>query len=97
MASATSGKVEFEASIMAVSPGASASIDTDSFDTVNVSSDTVPGTAGYLFELTIALTNDDSLSAGDFVCIRLSRDADDATNDTASGDCELLSATLVYS
>lgn len=96
MASATSGAVEFECSIMAVSDGDTSNIDTDSYDTVNTQTATVPGTAGYLDELSITLNNDDSLAANDYVRIKLTRDADDATNDTAAGDCEVLAVTMEY-
>lgn len=96
MASATSNSVDFEISIMAVSAGDSHDLDSDSYDTVNSGSDTVPGTAGYLKEISITLTNADNVAAGDYVRIKLSRDSDDATNDTATGDCEVRTVTLEY-
>ena len=96
MDTATSGTVEFEASVMAVSDGDSANVDTDSYDTANSGSATVPGSTGYLDEISITLTNADSVAAGDFVSIRLARDADDGTNDTATGDCEVIAASLEY-
>lgn len=96
MASATSGTIEFEAAIMAVSDGDAAAVDTDSYDTANTGSATVPGTAGYLDEVSITMTNADSLAAGDWVALRLSRDADDGSNDTATGDLELIAASLEY-
>ncbi len=96
MSSATSGTVEFEVSVMAVSDGDSADIGTASFDTVNVGSATVPGTAGYLDEVSITLTNADSVAAGDYVYIYLSTDADDATNDTATGDREVVNLQLEW-
>lgn len=96
MASATSGKIEFEVSVMAVSDGDSQDLDTESYDTANTTSVTVPGTAGYLDVVTVTLTNDDSLAASDLVRMRISRDADDATNDTATGDLEFHGACLSY-
>ena len=96
MASATSGTVEFEIFVMAVSDGDSQDLDTGSFDTVNVGSATVPGTAGYIDEISITLSNDDSVAAGDWVVIDLSTDADDATNDTATGDREVRNFQLEY-
>ena len=96
MASATTGTVEFEVSVMAVSDGDSADVDTDSFDTVNTGSATVPGTAGYLDEISIALSNADSVAAGDLVVVQVARDADDGTNDTATGDLELRAVSLEY-
>jgi hypothetical protein len=95
MASATSGTVEFEASVEAVTTGDSLNINTtDSFDAVNSGSGTVPGTAGHPEEIAITLTNADSLEAGDLLRIRLARDADDGTNDTATGDCYVFAVEL---
>lgn len=94
MASATSGAVEFEASIWAATDGED--VDTESYDTVNSGSATVPGTAGLSDEISITLTNADSMAAGDLVRVKVSRDADDGTNDTATGDLELRAASLVY-
>lgn len=94
-ASATSGKVDFEASVEAITSGDT--VDTDaasSFDAVNAANQTVPGTAGYMSVLTITLTNKDSVAAGDMVRLKLERDADDATDDTATGDINVYSVTL---
>lgn len=96
MASATSGKVDFEVSVMAVSSGDAQDLDADSYDAANTANATVPGTAGYLGELTVTLTNDDDVAAGDYVRIKLERDADDATDDTATGDCEVRNVVLEY-
>ena len=96
MASATSGNVVLTAAVMAVTPGDSADINTESYDTANSATDAVPGTAGYLGTATITLTNNDSVAAGDLVKILLSRDANNGS-DTASGDCEIVSVTLVES
>lgn len=96
MASATSGTVEFEAAVEAISDGDATDLDTTtSFDTVNASGAiTVPGTAGYIDQVSITLTNQDSVAAGDLLRISISRDADDGTNDTATGDLYLLLAEL---
>jgi hypothetical protein len=95
MASATSGKVDFEVAVEALTPADA--VDTDaaeSFDTANAGNQTVPGTAGYLGELIITLTNKDSVAAGDYVRITIERDADDGTDDTASGDARVYSVTI---
>lgn len=95
MASATSGKVDFEVSVEALT--AADAVDTDSaesFDTANAANETVPGTAGYLGKLTVTLTNKDSVAAGDQVRLKLERDADDGTNDTASGDARVYLVVL---
>lgn len=95
MASATSGTVEFEGAIMCVSDGDSADVGTASFSTIAVGSATVPGTAGYPDKINITLT-DDSCAADDDTFIYLSTDADDATNDSATGDREVTNVTFSY-
>jgi hypothetical protein len=91
MASATSGKVDFELSVEAVTDGDPTDLDDgDSFDAVNASNATVPATAGYLAVLTVDLTNKDSVAAWDMFRIKLQRDADDGTDDTATGDARVL-------
>lgn len=96
MASATTNKVDWEVEVMALSDD-EADPDTASFDTLNEISGgtTVPGTAGKVDMLDIALANADSVSAGDLVQIRLNRDHDDA-DDTATGDAELRALALEY-
>lgn len=95
MASATSNLVEFEVAVEAVTDGDATDLDaTTSFDTVNSGSATVPGTAGYIDQISITLTNNDSSAAADYIRISVSRDADDATNDTATGDCYLLGVEI---
>lgn len=99
MASATSGAVGFQAQIEAITPGDSLDTDaTTSFDTINNStSTTVPGTAGYEFEISITMTTNDGMAAGDTFRIALNRDADgSAITDSASGDCYLIAAEMRY-
>lgn len=94
-ASATSGKFDFDVSVEAVTPADAVDLDAgESFDTANSADDTVPGTAGYLMLLTITLSNKDSVAAGDYVRVKIARDADDATNDTATGDANFLGARI---
>ena len=97
MASAASGNVNPEIDIMAVSDGDAQDVDVASFDIENEISGgtTVPGTAGYLDEISIALVNNNNIAAGDLVIIRLARDHDDA-GDTASGDMEVRAFSLEY-
>jgi hypothetical protein len=97
MASATSGKVNFGCRVAVLSANDAADMDADSYATANEASATVPGTAGYLAYLDIPITNADGMVAGDHVCIALFRDADDGTDDTATGDAEVIGATLRYS
>lgn len=96
MASATTGNVVLACEVMAVTDADAAAVDADSYDTVNTSAATaVPGTAGYMDEISITLTNADSVAAGDWVAIKLSRDANHAS-DTATGDLELIAVSLEY-
>lgn len=97
MASATSGTVGFQAQIEAITDGDSTDLDaTTSFDTVNNSaSTTVPGTAGYMDQISITMTNADSLAAGDYFRLLINRDANgSAITDSASGNCYLLMVEL---
>lgn len=91
MASATSGGVAFDVAIEAITPGDA--LDTDasnSFDTANTGTDSaVPGTAGNTDSVSVTLTNNDSMAAGDVVRLSLTRATANAT-DTATGDCEVL-------
>jgi len=85
METATSGKIDFEASIEAFADGEDLS--SASFDTANAANETVPGTVKYRNQLTITLTNNDSMAAGELCRLKIERDADDGTDDTAAGDC----------
>lgn len=95
MASATSGSVVWSARLMAVTPGDSQDMDSDSYDSANTDTEAVPATAGYLDEFSITISNADGVAAGDYVCLELSRDADNGSDD-ASGDAELWSGGLEY-
>jgi hypothetical protein len=97
MASATSGAVGLQAQLEALTDGDA--VDTDaatSFDAVNNSaSTTVPGTAGHIDQISVTLTNADSLAAADYFRLSLNRDADgSAITDSATGDLLLLAAEL---
>lgn len=96
MASAVSGDVRFQAALEAISDGDA--LDTDSassFDTDNSAGATVPGTAGYIDQVSVTMTNADSIAAGDLFRLRLRRDADGTSGtDDATGDCEVLAVEL---
>ena len=96
MASATSGKVDFEGAIEAVTAGEALNLaSASSFDAANgIAAPTVPAVAGYVGQFTITLPNADGPAAGDLVRFSLKRDATDATNDTATGDCYVLAGEL---
>jgi hypothetical protein len=92
MASATTGTVQFDVALEAITPGDALDLDAaSSFATANSSSlQAVPATAGYLGTLTITLSNNDSIAAGDLVRLRLARNM----ADTAAGDCQVLAVEL---
>ncbi|HPN56084.1 MAG TPA: hypothetical protein PLD92_04505 [Candidatus Omnitrophota bacterium] len=89
--------VSFAVSLMCVSPGDSADVDTDSFGTVDYITDKVNNTAGYL-----SLAKDDSLNGDacaefDIIVAKVCRDADASGGgtDDATGDLELREG-LIY-
>ncbi len=92
MASATSGGVAFEVLLEALTTGDA--IDTDSatsYDTANTGTDAaVPGTAGYMEQVSITCTNADSAAAADLLRIALRRATGNAA-DTAAGDALVFS------
>lgn len=95
MASATSGAVIFQAALEAVTDADATDLDAGtSFDTANSSSaTTVPGTAGYIDQISITMTNADSIAAADYARLSVNRDAN-AAGDTATGDCYVLAVEL---
>lgn len=95
MVSATASEVDWEVAVMCTSDGDSADVGTASFAAAATGSATVPGTVGYLDEVSITVT-DDSCVAGDLMSIYVSTDANDATLDDATGDRELVYFQLEY-
>ena len=93
MTSATSGDVDLDVAVEAITAADSVDLDAaTSFDTANSTNNTtVPGTAGHLFDVTVTLTNKDSVAAGDYVRIKLTRDA---SSDTATGDLRVLGGSV---
>ncbi len=95
-AAATSGAVVFECRLAAITPGDSQIVADKVFASANTSSAaTVPGTAGYLAEVSLPLSNADSLAAGDWMVLYLARDAAHAS-DTATGDVTVIGVSLEY-
>lgn len=94
MVSATANNVAIRAQVMASSDGDN--IDTDSYDTLQASSDaTVPATAGLMDEISLALTSVDSLAAGDYISVQLGRE-NGTTGTNATGDMEVWAIALTY-
>lgn len=95
-ASATTGAIRWEALLEAITDGDS--VDTDSassFDSTNSNGATVPGTAGHIDQISITMTNADSIAAGDYCRLRINRDANGTTGtDDATGDAQVLAVEL---
>lgn len=83
MDTATSGSVTWSVEVWALSAGDAADNGTQSFDTANTASTTVPGVAGRPGITTVTCANADSAAALDFVQLRLTR------TDAVSGDADL--------
>ncbi|KKM85959.1 hypothetical protein LCGC14_1283830 [marine sediment metagenome] len=100
MASTQTGvnDITWEAYVMKLTPNSDAAdIDSDSYDTVNYIQHTLANnqTEGYLRIATITLTNKDSLSAGDYLRIKIARDANGTNGtDDATSDAEMVMAII---
>jgi hypothetical protein len=96
MASATANNVRFQAALEAITDGDATDTDAaSSFDTANSNGVAVPGTAGYIDQLSITMTTADSIAAGDYCRLRINRDADGTSgSDTATGDAQVLAVEL---
>lgn len=95
MDTATTGSVYIGVAVMAVTPTDATNMDAESYDASgdNVGSDAaVPGTAGYMEEISLALAYADSAAAGDYVRIRMRTNA----TGTATGDMEVWAVSLEY-
>lgn len=94
MTSATANAIKLRCAVEAISDGDSTDTDAaSSFDSNNDTGDvTVPGTAGFIDQLSLTLTNNDSVAAGDLMRLRLTRITPTGTE--ASGDMEILAIEL---
>ncbi len=86
MVSATTNTIDLDVFVEAKTPDTDTldMNDTSSWATVNTANMTVAGTAGNPSDLSITLTNADSVAVGDLVRFGLRRDTDGT--DTATGD-----------
>ena len=91
-ASATTDQAEWECAIQCTTPGDAEDISTETFAAGATAVITVPGTAGHTGALISITPTDDSCAPGDIMYVYISTDADDATNDDATGDRELRGA-----
>ena len=64
--------------------------DSDSFDTANEAHSTTSGTSGIITVTEITATAIDSIAAGEPFRLKVYRDSSDTTNDTMTGDAELV-------
>jgi hypothetical protein len=55
----------------------------------------VPGTAEHIDQISLALSNADSMAAGDYCALKFRRDADNGS-DTATGDLKVWAAEMRY-
>jgi len=82
----------WEVSVEAVTSADATDLDsTDSFATVNTGNVAMPTTQGHMVQLSVTLTNNDSMAAADYVRIRISRDANNGSDNFAA-DAYLLLA-----
>jgi hypothetical protein len=87
---ATSGNVRWGVQLMRCNTD----LDSDSFDTATLVTSAANGTSGIVTVAEITTTALDGLAVGDTFRIRIYRDADDATNDTMTGDAELIAVEV---
>ena len=88
--SATSGNVRWGVQL----ERCTTDLDADSFDTATLVTSAANGTSGIVTVAEITAPNIDSLAVGDTFRIRIYRDADDATNDTMTGDAEVIAVEV---
>jgi hypothetical protein len=88
--SATSGNVRWGAQFERMNTDS----DSDSFDTATEAHTATSGTSGTPVKTTITCTTIDSLAAQDVYRLKIYRDASDTTNDTVSGDAELIAVEV---
>lgn len=88
--SATTGNVRWRAEFEADGTD----LDSDSFDTATEATGAANGTSGIETLTTFTCTTIDSLAAGDRFRLKISRVGNDGTNDTMSGDAELVAVEL---
>lgn len=95
MTSAVAGDVVFDSRVMAITPNDAIDMDTRSFAAANAYVRTVAAVAGYIVNMNMTLTNDDSVAAGDEVVLYFARLGSNGS-DTAVGDCEVVAAYVEY-
>ena len=87
---ATSGNVRWGVQLMRCNTD----LDADSFDTATLGTSAANGTSGIVSVAEITATAIDGLTVGDTFRVKIYRDADDAVNDTMTGDAELIAVEV---
>lgn len=95
---ATSGDVIWGVQLAAITPNTDTQdVETKAFATANTATDTHLGTTGQrLHEVSVTVSNLDSLANNDALWVKVYRDAD-AAGDTLTGDAILTLVTVSYS
>ena len=95
---ASSGAIVWETALAAITPDTdSQDVETKAFATINQATDTHLGTTGQrVHQCPVTISNLDSIAAGDYAVLRVSRLPADA-GDTMTGDGMLLGVQLSYS
>jgi hypothetical protein len=84
----------WEVAVEAVTSADATDLDSaTSFETVNTGNVAMPSTQGHMVQLSITLSNKDSIAAGDYVRISVARDADNASDNFAA-DAYLLAVEI---
>lgn len=75
----------WQAQLEAITPGDALALQSaTSFDSANAGNVAMPATQGHQTTVSITLTNDDGIAAGDYVRLSLNRDADHASDSFAA-------------
>ena len=91
---ASTNPTYWDVSVEAVTTADATDLDAgDSFDSINSGNVAMGATQGYMVQLSITLTNKDSVAAGDYVRVRVTRDANNAS-DTFAADAYLLAVEI---
>lgn len=92
----TSHTVMWGCEVMASTGDTDGALDSDSYDTINTTTDDILGTTAKRHQsASITLTNFDSGAAGDYVALKFRRDANDAADDL-NEDAWLWAVALEY-
>lgn len=92
MASSNTGNVVWGGQIEAITSGDATDLGAaTSYDTINNVTDAVPASSGTEKTVSITLTNNDSIAAGDLVRVRIQRTGSSGS-DTSAGDAQFLGA-----